>query len=165
MWEMLKGLVAGCHSFCLFFIFLYIHRFIQSQFIHPSPFAEASLHFFIACMLSGEDLPVVPSREPNSGLPYSKPTRYIILNCFWQVVVKLTIIQHSDRRLFNLILRAIRNLKTPLTPHPCGKKYLVMHPVSYGINGYPPIARDFQSPDFFTLLVSECLLTCCRNIA
>ncbi len=71
----LKGLVAGCHSFCLFFIFLYIHTFIQSQFIHPSPFAEASLHFFIACMLSGEDLPVVPSRESNPGLPYSKPTR------------------------------------------------------------------------------------------
>jgi hypothetical protein len=62
-----KGLVAGCHSFCLFFIFLYIHTFIQSQFIHPSPFAEASLHFFIACMLSGEDLPVVPSRESKPG--------------------------------------------------------------------------------------------------
>jgi hypothetical protein len=43
---------------------------------HPSPFAEASLHFLIACMLSGKDLPVVPSRESNSGLPYSKPTRY-----------------------------------------------------------------------------------------
>jgi hypothetical protein len=57
------------------FIFLYIHTFIQSQFIRPSPFAEASLHFFIACMLSGEDLPVVPSRESNPGLPYSKPTR------------------------------------------------------------------------------------------
>jgi hypothetical protein len=42
----------------------------------PSPFAEASLHFFIACLLSGDDLPVVPSRESNSGLPYSKPTRY-----------------------------------------------------------------------------------------
>ncbi len=43
--------------------------------IYPSPFAEASLHFFIACLLSGKDLPVVPSRESNSGLPYSKPTR------------------------------------------------------------------------------------------
>jgi hypothetical protein len=61
--------------FVYFSYILYIHKFIQSQFIHPSPFAEASLHFFIACMLSGEDLPVVPSRESNSGLPYSKPTR------------------------------------------------------------------------------------------
>ncbi len=61
--------------FLFIFHILYIHTFIQSQFIHPSPLAEASLHFFIACMLSGDDLPVVPSRESNSGLPYSKPTR------------------------------------------------------------------------------------------
>jgi hypothetical protein len=61
--------------FLFIFHILYTHTFIQSLFIHPSPFAEASLHFFIACMLSGEDLPVVPSRESNSGLPYSKPTR------------------------------------------------------------------------------------------
>jgi hypothetical protein len=45
-------------------------------YIHPSPFAEASLHFLIAFVLSGENLPVVPSRESNSGLPSSKPTRY-----------------------------------------------------------------------------------------
>ncbi len=61
--------------FLIFYAYI-LHTFIQSQFIHPSPFAEASLHFFIACMLSGEDLPVVPSRESNLGLPYSKPTRY-----------------------------------------------------------------------------------------
>ncbi len=61
--------------FCLFSYFFNIHTFIQSQYIHPLPFAEASLHFFIACMLSGDNLPVVPSRESNSGLPYSKPTR------------------------------------------------------------------------------------------
>jgi hypothetical protein len=30
------------------FKFYHIHTFIQSQYIHPSPFAEASLHFFIA---------------------------------------------------------------------------------------------------------------------
>jgi hypothetical protein len=62
--------------FLFIFIFLHnIHTFIQSQYIHPSPFAEASLHFLIACMLSGDNLPVVPSRESNSGLPYIKPTR------------------------------------------------------------------------------------------
>ncbi len=58
-----QRLVAGCHSLCLFFIFNYIHTFIQShftfiQYIYSSPFAEASLHFFIACLLSGKDLPV-----------------------------------------------------------------------------------------------------------
>jgi hypothetical protein len=68
-----KGLVAGCHSFCLFFIFYNIHTFIHPitfiLYIYPSPFAGASLHFFIACELSGKNLPVVPSRESNSGLP------------------------------------------------------------------------------------------------
>jgi hypothetical protein len=70
-----KGLVAGCHSFYLFFIFYNIHTFIQSQYIHPTPFVEASLHILIACVLSGGNFPVGPSRESNSGLPYSKPTR------------------------------------------------------------------------------------------
>ncbi len=30
----------------------YIHTFTFIQYIYPSPFAEASLHFFIACLLS-----------------------------------------------------------------------------------------------------------------
>ncbi len=72
--------MAWCHSFCLFFIFYNIHTYNHTitfiQYIYPSPFTEASLHFFIACLLSGGTLPVVPSRESNSGLPSSKPTRY-----------------------------------------------------------------------------------------
>ncbi len=75
-----------CFFFFLFFFFLFffinclfwfynIHTFIQSQYIHPSPFAEAFLHILVACVLSGEIFPVVPRRESNSGLPYSKPTR------------------------------------------------------------------------------------------
>jgi hypothetical protein len=71
---LIKGLVAVCHSFCLFFIFSNIHTIIQSH--SYNTFAEASLHLLIACKLSGTDLPVVPSRESNSGLPSSKPTRY-----------------------------------------------------------------------------------------
>jgi hypothetical protein len=51
----------------------YIHSFNHNSFIRLHSLKP--LHFFIACMLSGEDLPVVPSRESNSGLPYSKPTR------------------------------------------------------------------------------------------
>jgi hypothetical protein len=63
------------------FIFFYsihtcVHLITFIQYIYPSPFAEASLHFLIACMLSGKHLHVVPSRESNSALPYSKPTRY-----------------------------------------------------------------------------------------
>jgi hypothetical protein len=58
-----KGLVAVCHSFCLFFIFYNLHTIIQSH--SYNTFAEASLHLLIACKLSGTDLPVVPSRESN----------------------------------------------------------------------------------------------------
>ncbi len=63
-----KGLVAGCHSFCLFFIFYitYIHSITLIQYICPSPFAEASLHILIACKLRGKNLPVAPSLESNS---------------------------------------------------------------------------------------------------
>ncbi len=79
----LKGLVAGCHSFCLFFRFCNIHTFNTFiQYIYPSPFAGASLHFLIACKLSGINLPVVPSRISNSGLPYSKSTRYQLSHAF-----------------------------------------------------------------------------------
>ncbi len=56
---------------------MYIHSFNHiHKYIYPSPFAEVSFHLFIALKLSGENLPVVPSRESNSGLPYSKPTLY-----------------------------------------------------------------------------------------
>ncbi len=44
-----KGLVAGWHSFCLFFIFLYIHTFIQSQtYIHSitHTFIQSHIHSF-----------------------------------------------------------------------------------------------------------------------
>jgi hypothetical protein len=35
----------------------YIHSITFIQYIYPSPFAEATLHFLIACMLSGETPP------------------------------------------------------------------------------------------------------------
>jgi hypothetical protein len=52
----------------IFYSITYIHIFIQSQYIHPSPFAEASLHFLIACMLSGDNLPVACGAEPRIEL-------------------------------------------------------------------------------------------------
>ncbi len=65
-----KGLVAVCHSFC---IYLSLDTFTQHSFINigwgPSP----CLH---SCRLSGWILHGVPSRDSNSGLPYSKPARY-----------------------------------------------------------------------------------------
>ncbi len=39
--------------FLFILIFYNIHTFIQSQYIHPLPFVEASLHILIACVLSG----------------------------------------------------------------------------------------------------------------
>jgi hypothetical protein len=53
-----------------------IHSITFIQYIHPSPFAEVPLHFLIASQLSGKNLPGVPSRESNSGLPYSKLAHY-----------------------------------------------------------------------------------------
>ncbi len=42
----------------IFDIFIaYIHSITFIQYIYPSPFAEASLHFLIACLLSGETPP------------------------------------------------------------------------------------------------------------
>ncbi len=44
-----------CHYFYLFYLFQ-LHTFIITfiQYIHPSPFAEASFHFFIACCSEGK---------------------------------------------------------------------------------------------------------------
>ncbi len=44
--------MAGCHSFCLFFIFSSIHTFIQS--LSYNTFAKASLHILITGKLSGK---------------------------------------------------------------------------------------------------------------
>jgi hypothetical protein len=49
----------------------HIHTMIQ--YIRPSPFASiSSLHL---CSV-GKNLPGVPSRDLNSGLPYSRPAHY-----------------------------------------------------------------------------------------
>ncbi len=41
----------------------YIHSITFIQYIYQSPFAEVSLHLFIAFKLSGINLPVVPGRN------------------------------------------------------------------------------------------------------
>ncbi len=76
--------------FCLFVFITYstdIHSITFIQFTYPSPFAGASLHLLIALKAQWESLPVVPSRESNSGLPYSKPTRYQLSRAapYWAV--------------------------------------------------------------------------------
>jgi hypothetical protein len=96
-------LVAVATLFIYFVIFNacipnHIHTMIP--YIHPSPFAEASLHFLIALVLSGENLPVVPSRELNSGLPYSKPTRYQLSRAaLLQLVIPTFEVIHAAQRL------------------------------------------------------------------
>jgi hypothetical protein len=66
----------------IFHIFtMYIHSFNHIHTTHLSVAIRRglslSLHRFEA---QWESLPVVPSRESNSGLPYSKPTRYQLSN-------------------------------------------------------------------------------------
>jgi hypothetical protein len=57
----------------------YIHSFIQShsynKFIHRHSLRPLSISSSLVCSV-GKHLPVVPGRESNSGLPYSKSTRY-----------------------------------------------------------------------------------------
>jgi hypothetical protein len=61
---------------CFVFFSTDIHmRFIQ--YIHPSPVAETSLIFFIACLLSVTNLSWgVEPRFELAGLPYSRPVHY-----------------------------------------------------------------------------------------
>ncbi len=57
-----------------YFFITYIHTFIQS---HSSVAIRCGLSPFLHRLFAQwGNLPVVPSRESNSGLPYSKPTRY-----------------------------------------------------------------------------------------
>ncbi len=49
--------------------FHHIHTIL---YIQPSPVSEISLHLLIASKQSEKNLPVIPSRELNSGMPYSK---------------------------------------------------------------------------------------------
>ncbi len=74
---LIKGFGGRMMPLFLFIFFIFFITYIHSyNHIYPSPFAGASLHLPIACQLSGRNLPVVPSRESNSGLPHSMPTRY-----------------------------------------------------------------------------------------
>jgi hypothetical protein len=74
----LKGWWHDATLFVYFDIYIsqYIHSITFIQYIHPSPFAEVPLHLLIAGLLSGKNLPWVPSPELNSRLPYSKSTHY-----------------------------------------------------------------------------------------
>jgi hypothetical protein len=56
-------------------MFIFIMN-IWMPYSYSSPFAGASLHLLNACKLNGKNLSVLPSRESNTGMPYSKPTRY-----------------------------------------------------------------------------------------
>ncbi len=62
----------------LFFTLLVFLSYVQyiHTFLHPWTFAEAPLHSLIADQLSGRHLPGVPSRDSNSGPPYSEPASY-----------------------------------------------------------------------------------------
>ncbi len=77
--------------FIFIFFITYIHLFNHN--IHPSPFAEASLHFLIACVLSGENFPVVPSREY---------TTLTIVLLYYYVIPKTLFTSHDIQTLMVL---------------------------------------------------------------
>ncbi len=72
----------------LFVYFSYFLTYILSSNHIHTIHSPRPLHLLIACKLSGTDLPVVPSRESNSGLPSSKPTRYQLCNAAPQYLLK-----------------------------------------------------------------------------
>jgi hypothetical protein len=91
----------------LFFIFItYTHSITLFQYIYPSPFTEVSLHLPIACKLSGKNLPAVPSRESNSGLPYSKPTTEESMLAFYLLQLR------RRQEVKQSLLRQRENLET-----------------------------------------------------
>ncbi len=75
--KLLQKLKVGWPDATLFyFISFSFHRQYIHTFLHQWTFAEAPLHSIIAEQLSGRLLPGVPSRDSNSGPPYSEPTCY-----------------------------------------------------------------------------------------
>ncbi len=101
-----KGLVAIATLF-IYFVFFntcipnHIHRMIP--YIHPSPFAEASLHFLIALVLSGEKPPcgaeprieLGPAFQQADALP-TVPRRTISLRIeFVGLVLSSTLLLHG----------------------------------------------------------------------
>ncbi len=67
-----------CHSFYLFYLFQ-LHTFIITfiQYIYDLSIGYPSIHQFHHCLFAQrENLPGVPSRDSNSGMPYSRPAHY-----------------------------------------------------------------------------------------
>jgi hypothetical protein len=72
-----KGLVAACHSFCIYFS-LYntvdVHSYNHTSFIHKHSLRPISISSQLSARWA--EPPWVPSRDSNSGLPYSKTAQY-----------------------------------------------------------------------------------------
>ncbi len=71
--------MAAVTLFIYFVFFSHLYTFVitYSTFIHPSPFAEAFIHFLHCLSLRGKNLPGCrSSRDLNLGLPYSRPAHY-----------------------------------------------------------------------------------------
>ncbi len=84
----------------LFHFITYIHSFIQSHsyipFIPLYLLRSLSISSPLVCSV-GKHLPVVPSRALNSGLPYSKLTRYQLCHA----APKLQIVRYMAHKLIN----------------------------------------------------------------
>jgi hypothetical protein len=88
------------------FLFIFhIYNIHSFNHIHSIHFSVAILHLLIACKLSGKNLPVMLSRESNSGLPYSKPTEESMLAFNLVLLVRRQEVKQS-------LLRQRENLET-----------------------------------------------------
>ncbi len=98
-----KGLVAGCHSFCLYFIFYNLHTFIESHscntFIHRHLLRPLSISLSFVRSVGNTSLWCRPSRESKLRLPNSKPTRYQLSYAapYWATP------HHSSIHIFNYL--------------------------------------------------------------
>ncbi len=62
----------------LFFVYFFFLHYIHSYYHSFITFAEGPSSYLHSCRLSGRNLHGVPSRDSNSGLPYSKSAHYLV---------------------------------------------------------------------------------------
>jgi hypothetical protein len=86
----IKGLVARCHSF------LFIFTLIEQTYNIYIYYSESTTLVIFIASARWRASSGVPSRDSNSGLPYSKPTRYYLSH----IIYDLSLIQ----AVFNSVL-------------------------------------------------------------
>jgi hypothetical protein len=110
------------HEATLFVYFLYftiyIHSFNLIHTIHLSVAIRQGLSPYLhRWSAQWENLPVVPSRESNSGLPYSKPTLYQLSNAAPYQLSNAAPYPTEQRRTMNCEQRRTTQLSNAAPPN------------------------------------------------